>query len=95
MTAAATPAGVVAASGAAVTFVLVNHALLARMLRLARGHDISASGLFSLDGLIQDGVVAAVGVGVAFMLLHSCGARRGGGAAAGADPAGARAADAA
>ncbi|MFZ0342997.1 MAG: GGDEF domain-containing protein [Gaiellaceae bacterium] len=71
VTAAATPAGVVAASGAAVTFVLVNHALLARMLRLARGHDISASGLFSLDGLIQDGVVAAVGVGVAFMLLHS------------------------
>jgi diguanylate cyclase (GGDEF)-like protein len=71
VTAAATPAGVIAASAAAVTFVLVNHALLARMLRLARGHDISASGLFSLDGLIQDGVVAAVGVGVGFMLLHS------------------------
>ena len=51
--------------------MLVNHALLARMLRLARGHDVSASGLFTLDGLIQDGVVAAVGVGVAFMLLHS------------------------
>lgn len=71
VTATATPAGVVAASAAAVTFVLVNHALLARMLRLARGHDVSESGLFSLDGLIQDGVVAAVGVGVAFMLLHS------------------------
>ena len=61
----------IAASAAAVTFVLVNHALLARMLRLARGHDLSASGLFTLDALIQDGVVAAVGVGVAFVLLHS------------------------
>jgi diguanylate cyclase (GGDEF)-like protein len=62
---------VLVASCAAATFVLVNHALLARMLRLARGHDLSASGLFSLDGLIQDGVVAAVGVGIAFALLHS------------------------
>jgi diguanylate cyclase (GGDEF)-like protein len=62
---------VLVASCAAATFVLVNHALLARMLRLARGHDLSASGLFTLDALIQDGVVAAVGVGVAFALLHS------------------------
>jgi diguanylate cyclase (GGDEF)-like protein len=62
---------VIAASTAAVTFVLVNHAVLARMLRLARGHDVSASGLFTLDALIQDGVVAAVGVGLAFVLLHS------------------------
>ncbi len=71
VTAAATTTEVVAASAAAVTFVLVNHALLARMLRLARGHDLSASGLFTLDGLIQDGVVAAVGVGLGFVLLHS------------------------
>jgi diguanylate cyclase (GGDEF)-like protein len=71
VTAAATTAGVIAASAAAITFVLVNHATLARMLRLARGHDLSASGLFTLDGLIQDGVVAAVGVGFAFVLLHS------------------------
>ncbi len=71
VTAAAATAEVVAASVAAVTFVLVNHALLARMLRLARGHDLSASGLFTLDGLIQDGVVAAVGVALGFMLLHS------------------------
>ncbi len=71
VTAAATTAGVVAASVAALTFVLVNHTLLARMLRLARGHDLSASGLFTLDGLIQDGVVAAVGVGLGFVLLHS------------------------
>lgn len=71
VTAAATTAGVVAASVAALTFVLVNHALLARMLRLARGHDVSASGLFTLDSLIQDGVLAAVGVGLGFMLLDS------------------------
>jgi diguanylate cyclase (GGDEF)-like protein len=67
----ATTSAVLVASVAAATFVLVNHALLARMLRLARGHDLSASGLFTLDALIQDGVVAAVGVGVAFALLHS------------------------
>ena len=39
------------------------------MLRLARGHDLSASGLFTLDDLIQDGVGAAVGVGLGFVLL--------------------------
>jgi diguanylate cyclase (GGDEF)-like protein len=71
VTSSATTWGVIAAGAAAVTFVMVNHALLARMLRLARGHDVSASGLFTLDGLLQDGVVAAVGVGVAFTLLHS------------------------
>jgi diguanylate cyclase (GGDEF)-like protein len=71
VTSQATTWGVIAAAAAAVTFVMVNHALLARMLRLARGHDVSASGLFTLDGLLQDGVLAAVGVGIAFTLLHS------------------------
>jgi diguanylate cyclase (GGDEF)-like protein len=71
VTASATTSAVLVAGAAALTFVLVNHAMLARMLRLARGHDLSASGLFSLDGLIADGVVGAVGIGVAFMLLHS------------------------
>jgi diguanylate cyclase (GGDEF)-like protein len=71
MDASATVSSVVVAAAAGVTFVLVNHALLARMLRLARGHDLSTSGLFTVDALIQDGVVAAVGVGVAFGLLHS------------------------
>jgi diguanylate cyclase (GGDEF)-like protein len=69
--ASALTSDVLVASAAAATFVLVNHALLARMLRLARGHDLSVSGLFTVDALIQDGVVAAVGVGVAFALLHS------------------------
>jgi diguanylate cyclase (GGDEF)-like protein len=71
VTSSATTWGVIAAAAAAVTFVMVNHALLARMLRLARGHDVSESGLFTLDGLLQDGVVAAVGLGVGFTLLHS------------------------
>jgi diguanylate cyclase (GGDEF)-like protein len=71
VTASAATPGVVAAAAAGVTFVLVNHALLARMLRLARGHDLPASGLFTADSLIQDGVVAGIGVGIAFMLLHS------------------------
>lgn len=71
VTSAATTWGVIAAVAAAVTFVMVNHALLARMLRLARGHNLPASGLFTLDGLLQDLIVAAVGVAIAFMLLHS------------------------
>jgi len=69
--ASAGTAGVLVACAAAMTCVVVNHALLARMLRVARGYDLSASGLFSLDGLITDFVVAAVGVGIAFALLHS------------------------
>jgi PAS domain S-box-containing protein len=44
------------------TYVLVNHVLLAVMLRLARGHSLRASGLFSLDGLAMDAVVAGLGV---------------------------------
>jgi diguanylate cyclase (GGDEF)-like protein len=71
VTAAATTSSVLVALAAALTFVLVNHAILARMLRLARGHTVAASGLFTVDSLIQDGVVGAVGVAVAFMLLHS------------------------
>ena len=71
VSAAATTAAIAVALAAALTFVLVNHAMLARMLRLARGHNVAASGLFTVDSLIQDGVVGAVGVAIAFMLLHS------------------------
>jgi diguanylate cyclase (GGDEF)-like protein len=67
----ATTSEVLVALATAATFVLVNHAMLARMLRLARGYGATASGLFTADSLIQDGVVAAVGVAFAFMLLHS------------------------
>jgi diguanylate cyclase (GGDEF)-like protein len=71
VTSAATTSAVLVALAAALAFVLVNHAMLARMLRLARGHNVTASGLFTVDSLIQDGVVGAVGVAIAFMLLNS------------------------
>jgi diguanylate cyclase (GGDEF)-like protein len=67
---AAALSSVAVAAAAAVVYIAVNHGLLARMLWLARGHDSSASGLFSLDGLVTDGAVASVGIGVAFALLH-------------------------
>jgi two-component system, cell cycle sensor histidine kinase and response regulator CckA len=51
--------------GAAVlAFVLVNHGLLAVMLRLGRGHSFRQSGLFSADGLAGDAGLAALGVAV-------------------------------
>ena len=68
--AGSTALSAVAVSVAAVSaYVAVNHVLLARMLWLARGHDSASTGLFSLDGLLADGAVASVGIGVAFALL--------------------------
>ena len=46
---------------AAVAFVAVNHALLAVMLRLGRGHGFRESGLFS-SGLAIELVIAGLGV---------------------------------
>jgi diguanylate cyclase (GGDEF)-like protein len=61
---------VAVALAAALTYIAVNHLLLARMLWLARGHDSTSSGLFSADGLLADGAVASVGIGIAFALVH-------------------------
>ena len=47
---------------AAVSFVLVNHALLAVMLRLGRGHAFRASGLFSPSSLAIELAIAGLGV---------------------------------
>ena len=47
---------------AAASFVVVNHALLAVMLRLARGHGFRESGLFSPAGLAVELVLAGLGV---------------------------------
>ncbi|HUH16098.1 MAG TPA: PAS domain S-box protein [Gaiellaceae bacterium] len=47
---------------AAVSFVAVNHLLLAIMLRLGRGHSFRQSGLFSLTGLSGDLGLAGLGV---------------------------------
>ncbi len=49
---------------AAVTFVVVNHALLAAMLRLGRGHSVRESGLFSPPGLAIELVLAGLGIAV-------------------------------
>src|SRR3990172_6474617 len=50
---------------AAVLFVVVNHLLLAMVLKLARGHSFSQSGLFTLQSLSTDLVLALLGVVVA------------------------------
>jgi diguanylate cyclase (GGDEF)-like protein len=62
--------GVVMAASAAAVFVLVNHAMLARMLKLARGHARPATGLFAIDSLITDLVLGGIGVGVALALVE-------------------------
>ena len=62
------PVRMAAALAAAGAFVAVNHLLLARMLRLARGHERGATGLFGLDGILIDATLAAIGVGLAVAL---------------------------
>jgi hypothetical protein len=62
---------VAAAVAAGVAFVLTNHALLARMLRLARGLSLRSTGLFNLDGLLTDAGLAATGAAVALTLQHN------------------------
>jgi len=61
-----TPAGANALIGVgivgAVTFVVLNHVLLAAMLKLARGHSLRFGGLFSVDSLVTDIGLAALGV---------------------------------
>jgi hypothetical protein len=65
-----TPAGgdlrwAAAGLGACVVFVVLNHVLLAGMLLFARGHGLRASGLFSLDSLSIDLVMAVIGIALA------------------------------
>jgi diguanylate cyclase (GGDEF)-like protein len=64
-----TPAGsarfALAAVAACVTFVAANHGLLAVMLRVGRGHRVSATGLFSFGSLATELGLAALGVLVA------------------------------
>jgi diguanylate cyclase (GGDEF)-like protein/putative nucleotidyltransferase with HDIG domain len=50
---------------AAVVFVSLNHILLATMLHLARGHSFRGTGLFSLESLSTDFVLAMLGVAFA------------------------------
>lgn len=62
------PALRTALAGLAAVFVmvLINHALLATMLFLARGHSYRTSGLFAIENLSTDVTLAALGFTVAF-----------------------------
>ncbi|MGH3066032.1 MAG: diguanylate cyclase [Gaiellaceae bacterium] len=55
----------VAGIAAAVTFVIVNHLLLAAVLKFARGHTLLQTGLFTLQSISTDLVLALLGVVVA------------------------------
>jgi len=63
------PTASVAVAGAAASLVLVaiNHTLLAHMLRLARGMSYRATGLFNVENVSIDLVLAMLGVGVAVL----------------------------
>src|SRR5918912_2934201 len=54
-----------AGAAAAITFVLLNHVLLAVMLNLARRYTLRETELFSFDGLSTELILAGLGVGVA------------------------------
>jgi PAS domain S-box-containing protein len=56
-------------TAAAATFVLVNHGLLAGMLKLARGHSVRESGLFSSISFGTDLVLATLGLTVAAFVV--------------------------
>ena len=56
----------IAGASAAVTFVVVNHLLLAAVLRLARGHGVRETGLFAPGTLLVVLVLGGAGVALAF-----------------------------
>jgi diguanylate cyclase (GGDEF)-like protein len=58
-----------AGAGAACLFVLLNHALLAHMLRLARNKSYRESGLFAIANLATELVLATLGVGLAAVTI--------------------------
>jgi diguanylate cyclase (GGDEF)-like protein len=59
-------AAVAAAACCGAVFVVVNHTLLARMLRYARGRTLAETRLFTVDGLAGSGSLAAIGIVFAF-----------------------------
>ena len=60
---------------AAGVFVIVNHVLLAVMLRLGRGHSFRETGLLSASGLGIEFVIASLGVAVAVFVTSQSVAR--------------------
>ncbi|MCL5961410.1 MAG: diguanylate cyclase [Chloroflexi bacterium] len=65
--ASAGPYVLVAAVIAAVLFVLLNHALLAVALRLARGHTWRQTGLFEINNVLIDLTLSCTGIMVALL----------------------------
>ena len=61
----------VAGLTAAIMLVVLNHLILATMLRLGRGHSFRESGLFSFENLSTDFVLAGLGVLLAYAWLLS------------------------
>jgi diguanylate cyclase (GGDEF)-like protein len=57
----------VAGIAAAMSFVAINHVLLAIVLKLARGHTLRGTGLFTLQSVSTDVVLALLGVVVAVL----------------------------
>ena len=55
----------IAGIAAGVVFVVLSHALLALMLKLARGHTLRGTGLFEFQSLSMEMVLALIGVVVA------------------------------
>jgi len=58
----------VAGFAATGVFVLLNHLLLAVMLKLGRGHSFHASGLFKFESLSTDVVIVALGTAIAVLM---------------------------
>jgi diguanylate cyclase (GGDEF)-like protein len=64
---ASEPIALLAGVAGCVTFVAINHVLLARMLWLARGRSSGESGLFGVESLSSDLVLALVGLTLAIL----------------------------
>ena len=65
------PRGALAGVAAILAVVAINHLLLATMLFLARGHSFRTSGLFAVENLSTDVVLAALGFAVAYSWHHN------------------------
>jgi len=61
------PTVALAGASACIVFVSVNRALLAPMLRFARGHSLRESGLFTAESLLTELSLAALGVALAVL----------------------------
>jgi diguanylate cyclase (GGDEF)-like protein len=59
-----------AGGAACLVVVTLNHALLAAMLHFGRGHSIRETGLFSVENLWTDLVLAAMGIIVSYVWLR-------------------------